>query len=206
MPHSIGLFQIICFLKQTAGRFFCPDGQSEGRRTVPLSSTGNQKGVAVLSCGKMNGNGCWPGGSARCPLPFALSGTITTSSDGSPWLPPPMTAPPPYGRSSTSPMIPMASAIPGSHSLSFLPSYASAFCYKERAGSIRSRLFPYSHSITLRMVSSSRLRSTGFARWAFMPLSLERRLSSSKALADTAMMGSPAFWGSGRARMARAAW
>ena len=47
--------------------------------------------------------------------------------------------------------------------------------------------------------------SMGLARWPFMPLSRLIRWSSSKALADRAMMGMPDSSGSGRARMARAA-
>ena len=54
--------------------------------------------------------------------------------------------------------------------------------------------------------SSSRWISRGLGRWAFMPLSRDFLRSSSKELAETAMMGTVDSAGSSSARMALVAW
>ena len=67
------------------------------------------------------------------------------------------------------------------------------------AGSFRS------YFIHLLNASSSLSISTGLATWSFMPASLASRMSSAKALAVMAMMGTRFASSRSRARMARAA-
>ena len=85
--------------------------------------------------------------------------------------------------------------------------YRPDFKYKNRTRAplrctVPGRVLIYALEVSCRSSSRSFCTSMGLERWAFMPLARERLISSSKALALTATMGTAALSFRGRVRMA----